>query len=328
MVVCYGSRRSFADFLYVLMIAAFEDRQPCDKVRAMLRLRFVFPTSVLLMLFCAPRCHTQEAQNSPQIIDRFAMIFGAKIHYVDVGSGPPVILLHGLADDIGVLASVIPALAAKHRVIAFDQLGFGRSDKPLLNYRVSTFVDFLDGLLNELKIERASLIGNSFGGWVAADFALKHPDRVERLVLSDAPGYAAVAKSMDPRALSALRLAGRDDIRYLGPLTFHQKRFYEDVDLAFRQRVTAGDSYTVSRILDSMIRGEDALDNRLAAIKQPTLILWGREDRLIPLSFGERLNHEIAASELRIIDNCGHMPHVECPDQFNAAVLQFFSKTK
>lgn len=294
----------------------------------MLKLRFALPISVLLILLCAPQCHAQEAQKSPQAIDRFAMVFGAKIHYVDVGSGPPVVLLHGLADDISVWASIIPALAAKHRVIALDQLGFGGSDKPLLNYRVSTLVDFLDGFLTELKIDRASLVGNSLGGWVAADFALKHPNRIERLVLSDAPGYAAVPKSMGSRALSALRLASRDDIRYLGPLTFHDKRFYENVDLAFKQRVAVGDSYTVGQILDSVIRGEDVLDNRLAAINQPTLIVWGREDKLIPLSFGERFHREIKASRLCIIDSCGHMPHLECPEKFNAALIQFLGDTK
>jgi len=261
-------------------------------------------------------------------VGKFVTVFGAKIHYVDVGSGPSVILLHGLADDIGVWASVIPALAAKHRVIALDQLGFGDSDKPLLNYRVSTFVDFLDGFLNELKMERASLVGNSLGGSVAADFVLKHPDRVERLVLSDAPGYAAFPKSMNPRALSALRLASREDIQYLGPLTFHDKRFYEDVDLAFKQRVAAGDGYTVSQILDSMIRGEDVLDNRLAAINQPTLVVWGREDKLIPLSFGERFHQEIKASRFCVIENCGHMPHVECPEKLNAVLLQFLGDRK
>ncbi len=291
----------------------------------------------LLVSLCAGRMSAQQATTaagsaSPFIdskqqviptVGKFVTVFGAKIHYVDVGSGPSVILLHGLADDIGVWASVIPALAAKHRVIALDQLGFGDSDKPLLNYRVSTFVDFLDGFLNELKMERASLVGNSLGGSVAADFVLKHPDRVERLVLSDAPGYAAFPKSMNPRALSALRLASREDIQYLGPLTFHDKRFYEDVDLAFKQRVAAGDGYTVSQILDSMIRGEDVLDNRLAAINQPTLVVWGREDKLIPLSFGERFHQEIKASRFCVIENCGHMPHVECPEKLNAVLLQF-----
>ncbi len=84
---------------------------------------------------------------------KFANVFGARIHYVDAGSGSVVVLLHGLADDVGVWESVIPALAAKHRVIALDQVGFGRSDKPLLDYRAATFVDFLDGFLNELKLK-------------------------------------------------------------------------------------------------------------------------------------------------------------------------------
>src|SRR5438034_9291340 len=222
----------------------------------------------------------------------------------------------------------MPALAAKHRVIALDQVGFGRSDKPLLSYRVSAFVDLLHGFLNHLKSKRASLVGNSLGGWVAADFALKHPDRIERLVLSDAAGYAALAKTMDPRALNALRLASREDIRYLGPLTFHDKRFYQDVDLAFKQRVTAGDSYTVAQVLDSMIRGDDALDNKLQTLKQPTLVLWGREDNIILLSLGDQVHREITNSRLQIIDNCGHMPQVECPDQFVTAVLQFFNDTR
>ena len=141
-------------------------------------------------------------------------------------------------------------------------------------------------------------------------------------------GYAALAKTMDPRALRALRLASREDIRYLGPLTFHDKRFYQDVDLAFKERVTAGDSYTVSQLLDSMTRGDDVLDNRLHAINRPTLVIWGRDDKLIPLNFGERFHQGIAGSRLRIIDNCGHMPQVECANEFTAAVLEFLSEAK
>ena len=302
-------------------------------------MRLFRPSIVLAMAlaFCAERASAQQittvagsASKDEAIptIGKFVTVFGARIHYVDVGAGPTVILLHGLADDVGVWGAVMPALAAKHRVIALDQVGFGRSDKPLLNYRVSTFVDFLDGFLNELKIKRASLVGNSLGGWVAADFALKHPDRIERLVLSDAAGYAALAKTMDPRALNALHLASREDIRYLGPLTFRDKRFYEDVDLAFKQRVTAGDGYTVSQILGSMIRGEDVLDGQLGAIEKPTLILWGRDDKLIPVSFAARFNKEINASQLRIIDGCGHMPHVECAEKFNHALLQFLGEAE
>jgi len=282
--------------------------------------------SALSILFSLSSSGQQP--NDQQSGGKFANVFGARIHYVDVGSGPVVVLLHGLADDVGVWGSVMPALAAKHRVIALDQVGFGRSDKPLLDYRAATFVDFLDGFLNELKIDRASLVGNSLGGWIAADFALAHPERIERLVLCNAAGYAAVAKNMNSRTFSALRLASRDDIRHLGPLTFHDKRFYEDVDLAFKQRVTAGDDYTVNQVLDSILRGEDVLDGRVGAIHKPTLILWGREDKLIPLKLAERFHKEIAGSRLEIIDNCGHMQHVECPKEFAAAVLEFLNDLK
>jgi pimeloyl-ACP methyl ester carboxylesterase len=88
--------------------------------------------------------------------------------------------------------------------------------------------------------------------------------------------------------------------------------------------VTAGDSYTVKQVLESMVRGEDVLDGRVGAIHRPTLILWGRDDKIIPLNFAERLHKEIAGSRLEVIDNCGHMPHVECPDNFNHALLKFF----
>ena len=284
--------------------------------------------ALLIGLFAIVPCAAQEETTATPKIEKFITTYGAKIHYVEAGSGAPVILIHGLADNVAIWDPVIPALAARFRVIALDQIGFGRSDKPLLNYRVSTLVDFLDVFLTELKIERASLVGNSLGGWVAAAYALAHPERVERLVLSDAAGYAALTKTMDSRALRALRVASRDDIRYLGPLSFHDKRFYQDVDTAFKERVTAGDSYTVAQVLDSMIRGDDALDNKLQTLKQPTLVLWGREDKLIPLSFGEQFHREIVDSRLRIIDNCGHMPQLECPNEFSAAVLKFFSDTK
>jgi len=279
-------------------------------------------TSLILFSICSNGQNETEPNQGPA--GNSVRVFGANLHYVDAGSGSVVVLLHGLADDVGVWESVMPALATKHRVIALDQIGFGRSDKPLLGYRAGTFVDFLDGFLNELKIDRASLVGNSLGGWIAANFALAHPERIDRLVLCDAAGYAAVPKTMDPRALNALRLASREDIRYLGPLTFHNKRFYEDVDLAFKQRVTAGDNYTVNQLLDSMIRGEDVLDGRLGAIHKPTLIVWGREDKLIPLNFAERFHKEITGSRLEVIDDCGHMPHVECADKFNHALLKFF----
>jgi 2-hydroxy-6-oxonona-2,4-dienedioate hydrolase len=290
--------------------------------------RFVFSIGLFAIVLCPRHSTAQEQAQTAAKVDKFVTVYAERIHYIEAGSGAPVVLIHGLAGDTTLWDPVIPSLSKKFRVIALDQIGFGRSDKPLLNYRVSTFVDFLDGFMTELKIDRASLIGSSLGGWMAAAFAIAHPQRVERLVLCDAAGYAALAKTMDPRALSALRFASREDIRYLGPLTFHGKRFYQDVDAAFKERVTAGDSYAIGQIIDSIIRGDDVLDGRLGAIQKPTLVIWGRDDKLVPLSFGERFHREIANSQLQIIDNCGHSPEVECPDEFASAVVQFFSDVK
>jgi len=189
----------------------------------MLALRVALWIGLIAAALCPPHCPAQERKQAGSKTEKFVTVYGAKIHYVETGNGAPLILIHGLADNVEIWDSVIPPLSAKLRVIAFDQIGFGQSDKPLLNYRVSTFVDFLDGFMKELKIERASLVGNSLGGWIATAFALAHPERVDRLVLCDAAGYRALAQAMEPRTLDALKLASRDDIRYwdLSPFTIN-----------------------------------------------------------------------------------------------------------
>src|SRR5215212_7496178 len=105
-----------------------------------------------------------NAQTSKEVL-----VFGQKIHYVEAGSGPTVILLHGLGGSTQVWQFNIAALAEKYHVIAPDQIGFGKSDKPLVNYRIRTYVDFLDQFCKQLKIERASLVGSSMGGWVRSE---------------------------------------------------------------------------------------------------------------------------------------------------------------
>src|SRR5438046_5667085 len=169
--------------------------------RCLVEMRLKLACAFAIGLFAAVLCPSLQGKEAIPKADKFVTVYGAKIHYVEAGTGAPLILIHGLADDVGIWDSIIPALSTKFRVIALDQIGFGRSDKPLLNYRVSTFVAFLDGFLTELKIDRASLGGSSLGGWVAAAYARAHPERVERLGLADAAGEGARTKTMDCRLL-------------------------------------------------------------------------------------------------------------------------------
>lgn len=270
--------------------------------------------------------NVRESQDAAPA-DKWATVFGAKIHYLEAGSGPVVILIHGLGGNTTNWAPTIAPLAQKYRVIVPDQIGFGKSDKPMLNYRVATLVDFLDGFYKQIGIQKASLVGNSLGGFTAAAFAIAHPEKVDKLVLVDAAGFA-VTGDLDPRVLNGLNPSTRQQVKDLISLIFYNKTMFTSdasVDAFLASRVTAGDQYTVQRFIDSIGRGDDVLDGKLGAIKQPTLIIWGREDGLTPLAMGERFKKEIGGAGLVVIDKCGHVPQLEKSAEFNAALMKFLA---
>lgn len=266
-------------------------------------------------------------QTTPAQTDTTVTIYGVKIHYVEAGSGPAVVLLHGLGGNYTNWAFNTAALAAKYRVIVPDQVGFGKSDKPLINYRIATYVDFLDAFLKELKVERASLVGNSLGGWIAAAYTLAHPEKVERLVLVDAAGFA-FPKDFEMSQLLKLNPATRAGVKELISRVFYNKQLFMSdsfIDTSLAARINAGDGYTIRSVTESIMRGEDFLDNRLSAIKQPTLVIWGKEDGLLPVADGERFQREIPGAQLLVFEQCGHVPMVEKALDFNTAVLKFLA---
>lgn len=276
-------------------------------------------TLLIVVTFCLA---TLASAQTP----KEATVFGQKIHYVEAGSGPNVILLHGLGGSSQGWQFNIGPLAEKFHVYVPDQIGFGKSDKPLVNYRIRTYVDFLDQFCKQLKIERATLVGNSMGGWIAAAFTAAFPDRVDKLVLVDAAGYAP-PKDLDTRVFFALNPTTREGMKVLTAKVFYNKAFQTDaaIDAAIAARLAAGDGFTIKSITESIIRGEDFLDDTVKTIKRPTLIIWGREDGLVPLAEGERFHKDIAGSKLVVFDQCAHVPNLEKPGEFNAAVIKFLT---
>ncbi len=267
------------------------------------------------------------AQTAPQ--DKSVVVFGAKIRYLESGDAakPTVILLHGLGGNAENWQFNIAALAANYRVIAPDQVGFGKSDKPFLKYRIGTYADFLDKFMAELKIEKASLVGNSMGGWVAALLAIKYPARVEKIVLADSAGI--IPANFSETQIYQLNNSTRDEIRANLKLIFANPALQNNealVDQFFTQRVAANDGYTINAIIESIKRKEDFLNDRLGEIKKPTLIVWGKQDGLIPVADAMTFNKGIANSELVIFDNCGHVPQFEKALDFNKKVLEFLAK--
>jgi len=258
--------------------------------------------------------------------EKSATVFGAKINYVEAGEAknPTVVLLHGLGSSTVSWVLNISALSQKYHVIALDQIGFGKSDKPMLKYRVGTYTDFLDKFLSELKIEKATVIGNSLGSWVAADFALKYPNKVEKIVLADAAGIKPGDVNLNQ--IYALNYSTREEVRSLVKLVFYNQRLFGSdafIEESMRVRVAAGDGYTINSLIDSIKRDEDFLNGRLGGIKQPTLIIWGKQDGILPLADGEKFDREIPNSTLVVFDECGHVPQIEKAADFNQAVLKF-----
>ena len=276
---------------------------------------------VILLSVCSVAAQAQQ--------EKTVAVFGAKINYVEAGDAtrPKVILLHGLGGNVSNWAFNVPALAANYHVIAIDQIGFGKSDRLMLKFRVGTYADFLDKFMAELKIERASLVGNSLGGWVAALTAIKYPNRVEKIVLADAAGLKP--PEVDLAQIYSLNYSTRDEVRQLVKLVFfNQAIFGSDamIDQSIAVRVAANDGYTINSLIESIRRNEDFLNGRLGEIKKPTLIIWGKQDGLLKLADGEQFKREIAGSELIVFDQCGHVPMVEKAADFNKAVLVFLGK--
>jgi len=269
---------------------------------------------------------TASAQEAPKQVE----VFGQKIYYREAGSGPAVILLHGLGGDMTNWALTVPALSSRFHVYVLDQIGFGQSDKPQINYRVATLVDFLDGFYKQAGITKASLVGNSLGGWTALAFTLAHPEKVDRLVLVDSAGYSpertGTAKltrelllQLNPATLAAQKQVMR--------LIFFNKQMVSDqiAEQAFAAKLRSNNGYTINQFIESIMRGEDYLDGKLGAVKAPTLVVWGREDELTPLALGKAFAQDIAGSETAILDRCGHVPQIECAVPFNVALVKFLS---
>jgi pimeloyl-ACP methyl ester carboxylesterase len=273
---------------------------------------------LLLAVFVAP------AFGQGQPPDKTTTVFGQSIHYFDMGSGPVVVLLHGLGSRKEDWLPVLEPMAQKYRLLVPDQIGFGKSDKPLLDYSVQTYVDFLNEFLRQLKVEKTSLVGESLGGWIAALYVAEigsgaHLVPVEKLVLVDAAGLKQdqPIPDLNPSSLAAMR-------GVMEAVFYDTSWLNEDaLRKIFTDKLAVHDGYTVRSILGNPTREKERLDDRLASIKVPTLVTWGKQDRLLPISSGERYAAGIAGAKLVSFDKCGHVPPIEKTEEFLAAVTGF-----
>jgi len=261
---------------------------------------------------------------------------GLRVHFAERGEGPPLLLVHGLLVSHLEWSDVVPGLAERFRCIAVDLPGFGASDKPGRKgypYTREAFSETLVALLDELDIEHAHVCGHSMGGSIALTLAADHPGRVDRLALVDTACYDF-----------SVPWKGRIPLLpFVGPLVFKrlygramfQDYFENDVwsehDGLRRERVEA-----YYRDFDSPEARESAyealqrtvdvstLEQKIPRVDRPTLIVWGEDDRIFPVSLAHRLVREMQDARLTVLPGCGHAPNEQMPERTTELLLSHF----
>lgn len=268
---------------------------------------------------------------------RFADVDGVRVHYQEAGDpkAPALVLIHGFASSTLVWSKVFLRLAeAGFRVIAVDMLGFGYSGKPRNGeYTIAGQASLLVGLLDRLQINRATLVGSSYGGAVSATCALDYPQRIDKLVLigtvnNNRPlGYKLMRVFSSPvfgDVVSPLLIGSRRLLRRRMKRVYDRHEWVLDERRVDARHLPLRASGTQRAIIRT-VRAWDAerISREAHLITQPTLLLWGENDREIPLADGERLHELIPGSRLIVFLNCGHLPHEEYPEEFTGVVADF-----
>ena len=266
----------------------------------------------------------------------FVQVQGMSVHLRDEGPRDdpvPVVLLHGTSSSLHTWEGWAQALRAGRRVIRFDLPGIGLTGPPPdADYRIERYVHFVAAMLDELGVSRCALAGNSFGGQVAWETALAHPERVEKLILVDAAGYPFQPESLPLGFLIARIPLLNRLMEFTLPrrvIESSLRNVYADpgkvtpelVDRYFELTLREGNRRALARRFAQAPAGIHP--ERIAALKVPTLILWGRRDRLIPPGDAERFHRDIAGSRLIAFDRLGHVPQEEDPLATVTAVRAF-----
>ncbi len=271
--------------------------------------------------------------------ERNVEVGGLSVRYLSAGTGPPLVLLHGAGDNALDWRWVMPDLAATHRVYAPDLPGSPMSARPAADYSPAFFERFVACFLDALGIERAAIVGSSLGGLIALRLALFEPARVTALVLVDSaglgravspalrslalPGYGKLAVAWSKTPPGALQRAlGRAVLLFARPRRAPQ----EWLKAQYRLGRTPGflEAQLAAVRAQVGLRGQrEVLLGRLPGLEIPTLVVWGARDRVFPESQATDAVARLQDGSLSLIPDCGHLPHVECPDLFVATLARF-----
>ncbi len=264
-------------------------------------------------------------------IGRMVMAGGTQTNVLEAGSGSPVVLIHGSGPGVSAYANwrlTVPSLASEHRVLAPDMAGFGFSERHG-RYDMTSWLDQLDGLVQALGLDRFSLVGNSFGGAIALAYATENPTKVRRLVLMGSVGVSfPITEGLDQVWGYQPSI---ENMRRLLDLFAYDRTLVDDelAKLRYHASIEPGVHESFSSMFPAprqrWIEAMKTPDAVIRALDVETLIVHGRDDRVIPLATSLRLLQLIDRSRLHVFGRCGHWTQIEHAAEFNALLLSFLA---
>ena len=262
-------------------------------------------------------------------LQRYVSVGGLRIRVAEAGDRdqPTVLLIHGLGGSIESWMKNLIPLSEKLHVIALDLPGFGLSDKPPINYTPEYYLDFISTFVDSMNYQKVNLVGHSMGGLIVLETALSNPEIVDKLVLVDVAGVGDEAAEIVERSMG-------------GDWTLDKlMKFYEnfivgehrvvDEELLKRSLKLYHEDPRLQHAYQCCLKflGTRRCEEKFSKVAHPTLIIWGSMDRLVPPEYGHRLYRVLRNSKLIIFKGAGHSPHVEVPEEFNRAIVDFILGT-
>jgi len=251
-----------------------------------------------------------------------------RVHYYEAepdvpGGGIPLVLVHGLGDRSEAWAPMIKQLKKDgFHVYALDLLGYGRSPKPAdSDYSIATQEQLVADFIRALGMQKTDIGGWSMGGWIALKLALDHPEMVDRVVVYDAAGL----RYDTGFSQSIFHPTNAAELRRLQILLEPNSRPLPGFIARDALRKFAGQQWVIDRGMDSMFTGRDLVDSRLSDFTEPLLLVWGADDRLIPVALAEKMHALDPRSELDVVEGCGHLAPALCTTRVAAVTAEFLA---
>jgi pimeloyl-ACP methyl ester carboxylesterase len=281
------------------------------------------------------------------IAREFRVVHGHRRAFVRAGSGPALLLLHGIGNNCQTWAGVIEGLAETHTVIAPDLLGHGQSDKPRGDYSIAAYANGMRDLLSVLDIEETTVVGHSLGGGIALQFAYQFPERCQRLAVVGSGGLGPELSA----GLRAATLPGAELVlTALAGISGPVRLGLQLVDLVgemgdwrrVRDLAEAGDALlalrdvearraflrTLRGVVDARGQAVTALDRLYLADAIPMLVVWGGRDPIVPARHAETVRRLVPSARIEVFPEAGHWPHLDEPDRFTEVLLDFVGSTE